>query len=137
MLLFLFSLLWVLYSVCIFLFFFPSVRKRTRHIVLHECLYFNLFVACQNEDLEHVAGVVTRKREEKKTMKDSLCTVFVCDGEGLFIFGGVGGRGSGTKEEEKDAEYCFHREWKNIHMLPCVLPGPLYDVIAVPSLFLL
>lgn len=68
MLLFLFFLLWVLYSVCIFPFLFLSVRRKKKpcHIVLHECLYFNLFVACQNEDLEHVAGVVTTKREEKK-----------------------------------------------------------------------
>lgn len=70
-------------------------------------------------------------------MNDSLCTVFVCDG-GRAVH--IGRGGSGTKEEEKDDEGSIAfigSRIKNIHTLPCVLPGPLYDVIAVPSLFLL
>lgn len=51
--------------ICVFL-SKRQKKKKPCHIVLHECLYFNLFVACQNEDSEHVAGVVTRKPEEKK-----------------------------------------------------------------------
>lgn len=53
-------------------------------------------------------------------------------GEGLFT---LEGGGSGTKEEEKDDEGSvafIGSRIKNIHTLPCVLPGPLYDVIAVP-----
>lgn len=60
-------------------------------------------------------------------------------GEGLFILEGGGVLCSGTKEEEKDDKGSIAfigSRIKNIHMLPCVL-GPLYDVIAVPSLFLL
>lgn len=70
-------------------------RPEKCHIVLFECLCFNLFVVCQNEDLKHVAGIVTRKREEKKKyMNDSLC---VCGME-------EGGRGLGRKEGQKVAK---------------------------------
>lgn len=72
-------------------------------------------------------------------MNDSLCTVFVCDG-GKVVHIGRGGVCSGTKEEEKDDKGSvafIGSRIKNIHTLPCVLPGPLYDVIAVPSPFLL
>lgn len=50
-------------SVLYVYFFFRSKRpkKKKCHIVLYECLCFNLFVVCQNEDLKHVAGIVTRK----------------------------------------------------------------------------
>lgn len=54
--------------------------------MLYECLCFNLFVVCQNEDLKHVAGTVTRKREEKKTL-----LMYLCDqrfGEGARVEGG-------------------------------------------------
>lgn len=54
--------------------------------MLYECLCFNLFVVCQNEDLKHVAGTVTRKREEEKkpTKNDSLCICVIRDlGRGL------------------------------------------------------
>lgn len=112
-------------------------KKKPCHIVLHECLYFNLFVACQNEDLEHVAGVVTRKREEKLNYeRPPMYSICVWWGKGCSYWKG----GSGTKEEEKDDKGSIAfigSRIKNIHTLPCVLPGPLYDVIAVPSLFLL
>lgn len=65
-------------------------------------------------------------------MNDSLCTVFVCDG-GRAVH--IGRGGSETKEEEKDDKGSvafIGSRIKNIHTLPCVLPGPLYDVIAVP-----
>lgn len=67
-----------------FLFFFLSVLKC--HIVLYECLCFNLFVVCQNEDLKHVAGIVTRNEKKKKlTKNDSLCICVM--GEGGCIWG--------------------------------------------------
>lgn len=81
--------------------------------------------------------VLSPENEKKKKLNDSLCTVFVCDG-GRFVH--IGRRGSGTKEEEKEDKGSIAfigSRIKNIHTLPCVLPGPLYDVIAVPSLFLL
>lgn len=65
------------YISFLFFLFEASSRKKKCHIVLYECLYFNLFVVCQNEDLKHVAGVVTRKRRRRKknnfTQNDSLC----------------------------------------------------------------
>lgn len=54
--------------------------------MLYECLCFNLFVVCQNEDLKHVAGIVTRKREEK-TLLRMIAYVFCVTGEGVFIWG--------------------------------------------------
>lgn len=73
---FLGSVLYVYFFIIIF--FFLSVLKKKCHIVLYECLCFNLFVVCQNEDLKHVAGIVTRKREEKKkTLLRMIAYVFV------------------------------------------------------------
>lgn len=68
------SLFLVLY--CMY-FSFLSKRPKKCHIVLYECLCFNLFVVCQNEDLKHVAGTVTRKREEKKNLLRMIAYVFV------------------------------------------------------------
>lgn len=50
-------------TVCICFFFFQK-RPTKCHIVLYECLCFYLFVVCQNEDLKHVAGIVTRLHGE-------------------------------------------------------------------------
>lgn len=49
----------VLYVYALFLFSFKIVLQNC-HIVLYECLCFYLFVVCQNEDLKHVAVIVTR-----------------------------------------------------------------------------
>ena len=68
--------------------------------MLYECLCFNLFVVCQNEDLKHVAGIVTRKREEKKklTKNDSLC-ICVMGGRCVYL-GGF----QGVKKDKKVAK---------------------------------
>lgn len=87
LLLFCFFFIFVLFQYHVyisFLFFLfeASSRKKKCHIVLYECLYFNLFVVCQNEDLKHVAGVVTRKRRRKKTiLPRMIACVFVFRGE--------------------------------------------------------
>lgn len=47
--------------------------------MLYECLCFYLFVVCQNEDLKHVAGIVTRLQGENFTRSH-------LDGEGLLIW---------------------------------------------------
>lgn len=70
--------------------------------MLYECLCFNLFVVCQNEDLKHVAGIVTRKQEEKNTKNDT----YLCDGEGVFIWGEV------PKPRESKQEYFLNWELK-------------------------
>lgn len=53
-------LFWILYCMYMLYFSFKSVLQN----VLYECLCFYLFVVCQNEDLKHVAGIVTRLHEE-------------------------------------------------------------------------
>lgn len=55
--------------------------------MLYECLCFNLFVVCQNEDLKHVAGIVTRKREEKKNLTKNDNLRICVMGKGVFIWG--------------------------------------------------
>lgn len=49
----------------LYVYFFYSEASSKCHIVFYECLCFNLFVVCQNEDLKHVAGIVTRKWDKK------------------------------------------------------------------------
>ena len=73
---------------CIFLFFFLSIRRKC-HIVLNVC--FNLFVVCQNDDLEHVAGVVTRKWERKQQQKRTTNHGQYLWDEGSFFSGGFQG----------------------------------------------
>lgn len=55
-------------------------------------------MVCQNEDLKHVAGTVTRKREKKNpTKNDSLCICVIRD-----LGRGLGWRaGTGSKEGHK------------------------------------
>lgn len=90
--------------------------------MLYECLCFNLFVVCQNEDLKHVAGIVTRKREEKITTKnDSLCICVI--GGGVFIWGGFQGakkdRGFVKPQDSKGSIWGAHQSGiKKIPLLP-------------------
>lgn len=50
------------------------------------CVLIYLWFFCQNDDLKHVAGIVTWNQEKKKmTKNDSLC-IFV-KGEDVFILG--------------------------------------------------
>lgn len=70
--------------------------------------------------------------KKKKNEGQPMYSICVWWGKGCSFWGV-----SGTKEEEKDdkGSVSFIRgEIKSIHTLPCVLPGPLYDVITVPSL---
>lgn len=57
------TLFWNLYCMYM-LYFFLSKASYKCQIVLYECLCFYLFVVCQNEDLKHVAGIVTRLHGE-------------------------------------------------------------------------
>lgn len=67
-----FFLLLLVSVFCMYISVFLSKRQKKCHIVLNECLYFNLFVVCQNEDLEHVAGVTRwNEKGKKKTSTDS------------------------------------------------------------------
>lgn len=66
-----FFLLLLVSVFCMYISVFLSKRQKKCHIVLNECLYFNLFVVCQNEDLEHVAGVTRKWEGKKKTTTDS------------------------------------------------------------------
>lgn len=56
-------LFWILYCMYMLYLFFQK-RPTKCHVVLYECLCFYLFVVCQNEDLKHVAGIVTRLHGE-------------------------------------------------------------------------
>lgn len=56
------------------------------------------------------------------------------------MFADFSGGVSGTQEEEKEdkGRVAFTGSGiKNTHTLPCVLPGPLYDVMTLPSLLVL
>ena len=81
--------------------------------MLYECLCFNLFVVCQNEDLKHVAGIVTRKREEKKkNLLRMIAYVFVWWGK-VCLFGGISGSKEGQegcKASRLYREYFLHWE---------------------------
>lgn len=56
--------------------------------MFYECLCFNLFVVCQNEDLKHVAGIVTRKRAEKKNLTKNDSLMYLCDKRGRCVYSG-------------------------------------------------
>lgn len=141
LLLFCFFFIFVLFQYHVyisFLFFLfeASSRKKNCHIVLYECLYFNLFVVCQNEDLKHVAGVVTRKRRRKQnnfTQNDSLC---ICVPGGRRVYGGRGGLGSERRLQSLKlikGVFCSLGVHPNSSPLEHFLCPPPYDVTTVPS----
>lgn len=100
--------------------------------MLYECLCFNLFVVCQNEDLKHVAGIVTRKWEDKKknTMNFSLC--IVRRGNVCLLFGGISGSINGKSLKITKGVF-LSSKWIQILVLHRILPSPLNDVTAVPA----
>lgn len=72
-----FFLVYFFLGSVLYVFFFSQEASWKCHIVLYECLCFNLFVVCQNEDLKHVAGTVKRKREDLKKITLQRMTAYV------------------------------------------------------------